>query len=108
MSSQFSREGGYHPGTSDMVYCWKLRQVYTRECPESRDLFNLIRIQMVYLICDGISKMELCLTLAVSQSYTDDVDIFTRAIRPLPFAPRTRATVACSVEKTKQSSNSHN
>jgi hypothetical protein len=90
-----------------MVYCWRMRRFYTRECPEPKSLFSLIRMRLLYLVCDGMSTMELCLTLAVSQSYTDDVDIFTRAIRPLPFAPRTRATVACSVEKTKQSSKPH-
>ena len=63
-----------------------------------------IKIKMLSLKRDEISELlKLCLTLTVnmkvSQSYTDDVDIFTRAIRPLPLPP---PTIACSVEMTNR------
>jgi len=87
-----------------MVFCWRSRQICTRECPVSASFFSNIKITVLLVNCNEIHvpKSEVWSTLTVSQSYTDDVDIFTRAIRPLPFAPRTRATVACSVEKTNK------
>lgn len=68
----------------------------------SNSSLAMLGLKMLLYNCDEISKSEVWSTLPSSQSYTDDVDIFTRAIRPQPFAPRTRATVACSVEKTNK------